>query len=263
MPAMPAKFLQEPLVLFTLIAALLFAISALFSPGDNNVLLIDSDEVEARLFLEELNSGEPLSASERQAITTAYIEEEALVLEALARGLDKDSRIRSLLAQKMLHVMSADIIQPSTSQLTEFYRNNIARYRQSALYEIEELVLARDDSRTADEALAAEPTLARPLPTLSERDLASIFSKEFAAQVVIAGGTAETDDWSGPFLSNRGKHWLRVTASIPETTPKFVEIAERVRLDWIAAEEENQQRLQVKKLVEQYDIVMSQPSGRQ
>ena len=179
MPAMPAKFLQEPLVLFTLIAALLFAISALFSPRDNNVLLIDSDEVEARLFLEELNSGEPLSASERQAITTAYIEEEALVLEALARGLDKDSRIRSLLAQKMLHVMSADIIQPSTSQLTEFYRNNIARYRQSALYEIEELVLARDDSRTADEALAAEPTLARPLPTLSVRDLASIFSKEY------------------------------------------------------------------------------------
>ena len=52
MPAMPAKFLQEPLVLFTLIAALLFAISALFSPRDNNVLLIDSDEVEARLFLE-------------------------------------------------------------------------------------------------------------------------------------------------------------------------------------------------------------------
>ena len=187
MPAMPAKFLQEPLVLFTLIAALLFAISALFSPRDNNVLLIDSDEVEARLFLEELNSGEPLSASERQAITTAYIEEEALVLEALARGLDKDSRIRSLLAQKMLHVMSADIIQPSTSQLTEFYRNNIARYRQSALYEIEELVLARDDSRTADEALAAEPTLARPLPTPSERDLPSKFSKKFEDKIVLRG----------------------------------------------------------------------------
>ena len=263
MPAIPTKFLQEPLVLFALIAALLFGISALFSPGDKNVLLIDSDEVEARLFLEELNSGEPLSASERQAITAAYIEEEALVLEALARGLDKDSRIRSLLAQKMRHVMSADIIQPSSSQLTEFYRNNIARYRQSALYEIEELVLAHDDSRAVEEVLAMEPFLARPLPTLSERDLASIFSEEFAAQAVIAGSTGEADVWSGPFLSNRGKHWLRVTASHPETTPEFVEVVERVRLDWIAAEEENQQRLQVKKLVEQYEIVMSQPSGGQ
>lgn len=263
MPAIPAKFLQEPLVLFALIAALLFGTSALFSPGDKNVLLIDSDEVEARLFLEELNSGEPLSASERQAITAGYIEEEALVLEALARGLDKDSRIRSLLAQKMRHVMSADIIQPSSSQLTEFYRNNIARYRQSALYEIEELVLAHDDSRAVEEVLAAEPFLARPLPTLSESDLASIFSEEFAAQVVITGVTGEADDWSGPFLSNRGKHWLRVTASHPETTPEFVEVVERVRLDWIAAEEENQQRLQVKKLVEQYEIVMSQPSGGQ
>jgi hypothetical protein len=36
-----------------------------------------------------------------------------------------------------------------------------------------------------------------------------------------------------------------------------------VRLDWIAAEEENQQRLQVKKMVEQYDIVMSDSDGTQ
>jgi hypothetical protein len=263
MPAMPAKFLQEPLVLFTLIAALLFGISSLFSPPDKNVLLIDSDEVEARLFLEELNSGEPLSESTRQAITAAYIEEEALVLEALARGLDKDARIRSLLAQKMLHIMSADIIQPSTSQLTAFYNDNLARYRQSALYEIEELVLARDDSRTAAEALVAEPTLARPLPTLSELDLASIFSVDFAAEVANTADTANPADWSGPFLSNRGQHWLRVTASVPETTPPFDEVAERVRLDWIAAEEENQQRLQVKKMVEQYDSVMSDSDGTQ
>ena len=45
-------------------------------------------------------------------------------------------------------------------------------------------MLSRDDLRTAQLALAAEPSLGRPLPTLSERDLASIFSAEFAAQVV-------------------------------------------------------------------------------
>ena len=92
---MPAKIVQEPLVLFTFIAALLFGASALLKPAEKTTLLIDSNEVEARLFLEELNSGEPLSESKRLEITTAYIEEEALVAEAFARGLDNDSRVRS------------------------------------------------------------------------------------------------------------------------------------------------------------------------
>ena len=255
------KPFQEPLVLFTVIAALLFGASALLKPTEKTTLLIDSNEVEARLFLEELNSGEPLSESKRLEITAAYIEEEALVIEAFARGLDNDSRIRSLLAQKMLHVMSAEIIQPSTAQLSDFFSANLSRYEQIALFDIEEVVLSRDDERTAKAALAAEPLLGRPLPTLSERDLASIFSAEFAAQVVNSHGAPEEDDWTGPFLSNRGKHWLRVVASIPETTPPFDEVAERVRLDWIAAEEETRQRQQVQKLVEQYNIVMSPTSS--
>lgn len=262
---MPAKIVQapfqEPLVLFTFIAALLFGASALLKPAEKTTLLIDSSEVEARLFLEELNSGEPLSESKRLEITAAYIEEEALVTEAFARGLDNDSRIRSLLAQKMLHVMSAEIIQPSTAQLSDFFSNNLLRYRQLALFDIEEVVLSRDDLRTAQLALAAEPSLGRPLPTLSERDLASIFSAEFAAQVVASHGTPEANNWTGPFLSNRGKHWLRVVTSTPETTPPFDEVAERVRLDWIAAEEEARQRQQVQKLVEQYNIVMSPTSS--
>ena len=156
---MPAKIVQapfqEPLVLFTFIAALLFGASALLKPAEKTTLLIDSSEVEARLFLEELNSGEPLSESKRLEITAAYIEEEALVTEAFARGLDNDSRIRSLLAQKMLHVMSAEIIQPSTAQLSDFFSNNLSRYRQLALFDIEEVVLSQDDVRTAQVALAA------------------------------------------------------------------------------------------------------------
>ena len=135
---MPAKIVQEPLVLFTFIAALLFGASALLKPAEKTTLLIDSSEVEARLFLEELNSGEPLSESKRLEITTAYIEEEALVLEAFARGLDNDSRIRSLLAQKMLRVMSAEIIQPSTAQLSDFFNNNLSRYRQHDLLNVEQ-----------------------------------------------------------------------------------------------------------------------------
>ena len=262
---MPAKIVhepfQEPLVLFTFIAALLFGASALLKPAEKTTLLIDSSEVEARLFLEELNSGEPLSESKRLEITTAYIEEEALVTEAFARGLDNDSRIRSLLAQKMLHVMSAEVIQPSTAQLSDFFNNNLSRYRQLALFDIEEVVLSQDDVRTAQLTLAAEPSLGRPLPTLSERDLASIFSAEFAAQVAESHGTPAANNWTGPFLSNRGKHWLRVVTSTPETTPPFDEVAERVRLDWIAAEEEARQRQQVQKLVEQYNIVMSPTSN--
>ena len=203
-----------------------------------------------------------MSESKRLEITAAYIEEEALVIEAFARGLDNDSRIRSLLAQKMLHVMSAEIIQPSTAQLSDFFSANLSRYRQIALFDIEEVVLSRDDR-----AHCAVGACGRALPWEATADAQrarsslNIFSRVCSTGGGILMALLRANNWTGPFLSNRGKHWLRVVTSTPETTPPFDEVAERVRLDWIAAEEEARQRQQVQKLVEQYNIVMSPTSN--
>ena len=245
---------QEPLSAFALVAAALFAVNALLQPDESRMLIIDNTEIEARLFLDELNSGETPSAEAVAGITRAYIEEQVLVAEALSRGLDNDSRLHSLLAQKMLHILSAEIAQPSAAELQAFYRDNAARYERAATFRLEEVVFGRDAELSSPQAfaqaLAAQPDKVRALPVLSARDLASIFSTEFANEVLAA-----SSNWTGPFTSNRGQHWLRVTESLPAGVPPFDDIVEGVRRDWMTAEEERLQKVKVDELVASYRIV--------
>ena len=253
-PSVLRSLAQEPLSAFALVAAALFAVNALLQPDESRMLIIDNTEIEARLFLDELNSGETPSAEAVARVTQAYIEEQVLVAEALSRGLDNDSRLHSLLAQKMLHILSAEIAQPSAAELQAFYRDNAARYERAATFRLEEVVFGRDAELSSPQhsaqALAAQQDKVRALPVLSARDLASIFSAEFANEVLAA-----SSQWTGPFTSNRGQHWLRVTESLPAGVPPFDDIVEGVRRDWMTAEEERLQKVKVDELVASYRIV--------
>ena len=121
------KFLREPTLHFLLIAALIFGLYAITQSSNDNVLEIDQREIDARIFLQEMNRGEALSEEQKQFISALYIEEQILVREALEMGLDNDARIHDILAQKMRHVLSGNIIQPSPAELTAYYQANTSR----------------------------------------------------------------------------------------------------------------------------------------
>ncbi|MBL4573976.1 MAG: peptidyl-prolyl cis-trans isomerase, partial [Gammaproteobacteria bacterium] len=94
---------------------------------------------------------------------------------------------------------------------------------------------------------------AAPLPNVNSVDLANIFDQEFADRVL----AADLGQWKGPFVSNRGQHWLRIVERSPASIPALEQIADLVRLEWIAAEEETRLQLEVDKLWDQYTIVIS------
>jgi len=255
---------REPTVHFLVVAILVFAFYALNDTGAGQVLEIDPREVEARVFLQEINTGEPVTEASRQAILDAYIEEQILVREALAMELDNDARIHDMLAQKMRHVLSGDIIQPTEAELAAFYEASRERYRVPATLTADELVFdQRDDlppevvtlleTGAGPEAmLALAPGDSGPLRNANRLDLANIFSDEFADRVF----AAPPGTWQGPFVSNRGQHWLRVTAREEARVPALGEIIDRVRLDWIAAEEEARLAEEIARLRQDYTIVM-------
>ena len=92
-----------------------------------------------------------------------------------------------------------------------------------------------------------------PLPNVNSVDLANIFDQEFADRVL----AADLNQWQGPYVSNRGQHWLRVIERNPAGIPSLEEIADLVRLEWIAAEEETRLQQEVDKLWNEYTIVIS------
>lgn len=257
------SFLREPLTLFALVALGLFALTAVLQPSSEQAaeprqLVVDERALEAHLFLEELNNGEPLSRAQQDAATQGFIEEQVLVAEAYRLGLENDARVFALLAQKVLHVLSAAELQPNDETLSNYFALNAQQYAQPATFLLDEIVLGLNSTLELSEALETESELIRRLPRLSERDLASIFSASFAAQIL------DTADWTGPFVSNRGKHWLRVAQTTPAGVPAFDDIYERVRVDWITQQEERQQAARVEALVASYRIVRgaaTRPSG--
>ncbi|MDP6415578.1 MAG: peptidylprolyl isomerase [Gammaproteobacteria bacterium] len=260
------RLLREPTVHFFAIAIAIFAIYGISQSSNDKLLEIDQREIGARVFMQEMTLGEPLTEEQRQLITSLYVEEQILVREAMAMGLDNDARIHDMLAQKMRHVLSGDIIQPSAGELNDYYNTNMTRYRSLATVSVDELVF---DSREAltdqlaslleagaepQQLLELEDGSQAPLPNVNSIDLANIFEPAFADTVF----AAETGEWSGPFISNRGQHWLRITSRVEARLPALEEITDLVRLDWIAEEEEVRLQEQVDNLWDEYTIIVTE-----
>lgn len=256
------RLVREPTVHFLLVALLVFGVYALANSSSDQVLEIDPAEVEARVFMQEMATGMALSEAQRQALADRYIDEQILVQEALKLNLDNDARIHDLLAQKMRHVLSADVIQPTQEQLRQYYQTHQERYRRPATVTADELVFNTHETLPAtvmsalergadpDELLALQDGTSGPLRNASRLDLDNIFSAEFSSQVF----AAESGQWQGPFRSNRGQHWLRVNERREAQIPPLAEMIDRIRLDWIATEEEALLQTQVERLREQYTI---------
>jgi len=262
---LPQKLMREPTVHFFLIALVIFAVYAITQSRNENLLEIDQHEIDARIFMQELSLGEELSPEQRELVTAFYIEEQILVREALSMELDNDERIHDILAQKMRHVLSGNIIQPTDDELQTYYKENGSRFEIPASLTLDELVF---DSRApladsivdslqqgadTDTLLSMAEGTAAPLPNVNSVDLANIFDQEFAEQVL----AADIDRWVGPFISNRGQHWLRVIEHNPAGIPPLEEIADLVRLEWISTEEEARLQQEVDKLWDEYTIVIS------
>lgn len=259
------KLMKEPTVHFFIIALLIFALYAITQTGNQNLLEIDQREIDARIFMQELSRGEELSLEQRELVTAFYIEEQILVREALSMELDNDERIHDILAQKMRHVLSGNIIQPTDDELQEYFEENSARFETPASLTLDELVFdSRDQlaeaiidalqrSADSDTLLSMSEGTVAPLPNVNSVDLANIFDQEFADRVL----AADLDQWQGPYVSNRGQHWLRVIERNPAGIPPLEEIADLVRLEWIAAEEETRLQQEVDKLWNEYTIVIS------
>lgn len=265
------KFSKEPTVHFFAIAVIIFAIYGISALNNNNFLEVDQREIDARIFMQEMATGQDLSDEQREFIASSYVEEQILVREAIAIGLDNDARIHDMLAQKMRHVLSGDVIQPTQMELNEYYQGNIQSYQTIPSVSVNEIVLNDRDEipnavqqllkqgASADEILDLSPGTAAPLPNVNHVDLSNIFDPEFADNVF----NAETSAWVGPFRSNRGQHFLKITERAEARLPPIEEILDRVRLDWITQEEEIRLQEKINKLWDQYTIIVDNANAKQ
>lgn len=232
--------LREPLLHFVLLTGALFAIGALFDSEDD-VIRVSRAELDWRIMQVEAQEG-PLTEEEKGLVEEAYIDERVLIREARANGLEADERIDDILVQKMLHVLSGDVIQPTDEELTAFYEANRERWAQDASVTVDELVLPLGGPfpRQIREGVPPEDlpdsvrVSYRLMTDLGREDLAALFGED-AARTTLA---MESGAWVQATITPRGEHWLRVRERSGSFVPPLDVVRDVVRADWIAAREQ-------------------------
>ena len=264
------RVLREPTSHFVLLAAVLFGANAALESWRGNVITIDRVQIDVRIAELEALRGAPLSPEERQLVEDAYIDEQVLVREALDMGLEADRRIDDILVQKILHVLSGDVIQPTEDELGEFYEANRAGYTPESTLTVEEVVIAGGSSAAGDlvarlragastQEFAGNPDVrASVLREVTGGDLRRLFGPVTAELIL----SANTEGWIGPHATVRGQHWFRIIEQTTPELPPLDSVRERVRLDWVADQEAARLDLAVRGLRERYNIVIEEPEGR-
>lgn len=255
--------MREPTVHFVLLAGALFAVNMAVHGRKTYRIEIDPADVAARIARIEATAGIRLGPEQRQEIEDNYIDERVLGREARAMGLDNDEQVENLLAQKMLDILSADVIQPTDSDLTAYYTAHLKRYTPPDQVTVEEIVVpgagplpAAVGAQLRDGVMPSPLGLAdvdrHVLTQMTRVDLERIFGTETADDVFDAAVGA----WVGPRQSVRGQHWLQVRERESGTASPLDSLRNQVRRDWLAEEERTRLQQRVRELRGRYNIVI-------
>ncbi|MCB9592350.1 MAG: peptidyl-prolyl cis-trans isomerase [Sandaracinaceae bacterium] len=252
-PSKTRALLEEPLLHFAVLAAVVFGLHRLLAedptpapaPAADDALVIDDAFVDGLVEQERLATGR---APDRDAVTRRWIRDEVLAREATRLGLaDHDPVVRRRLVQlaELWLEASVELPEPTDEQLAFVLERDRARYAAPGAVAFEHVFFASaradatGDARAARERLEAgteaaalgDPfLLGARIAARTDAELRGSFGPPFAAAVAALEG----DGWSEPIESSYGVHLVRVTSRTPPRAPTLDEVRDRVRADWMA-----------------------------
>ena len=245
---------REPLVHFVALAALIFALeravgapAATAPDGEREVpreIVVD-DGARRELADAYLHQhGAPPDEATLRALVSAWIDEEVLYREGLARGLDRgDPRVRARVASAMGRIVEAQlpVAAPTDDELRAYFAEHAPRWAEDERVDFVHVFVSVDEASgdAAAEARAAE-LLAQLEAGASPSGLGDTFSggrryrgrriedlaQAFGPQFVVGMREQPIGSWARR-RSRHGLHLVRIESRSAATAADF----ERSRLD--------------------------------
>lgn len=265
------RWVRDPLLLFLLIGAGVFALHGLLRADETRRITVTAEQVDRLTALWRTQAGRAPSAAELGALIDDHVREEILVREARRLRLDEgDVIVRRRLAQK-LSFLSEDLAAleaPDEAALVAYFKANRHRYDTPAVVTFSHIYFSPDrrEDAAADAAralTALDPDAWRVTgdPFMLGRTYAYAtgvrvrkdFGDGFAAAVLAmpADGT-----WRGPVESGYGSHLVRVDACVAAQGADYQSVAERVAADFDADRREQANRAYFENLKASYTVVL-------
>lgn len=277
------RWLHEPLARFLLLGLAIFAIDQLFNgtgqnPQDAGHIIVTATQQAALAEAFRVEHGRAPRAEELQARLDRWIDEQVLYREALALGLDRrDVIVQRQLTQKMRFLIedSMPVAEPSEAELQAWLDKNVERYGHPSTISFEQVFLSRGrhGERLVTEAAHVKEQLQRdPAGFVGLGDAFLVgqvitdatderLRKDFGAGFGDTLQPLPQGEWTGPVTSSFGLHLLRVTGRGNFRSARLAEVVDRVRVDYLLAQRETENRRALAELRARYRIQIQAAAG--
>ena len=273
-----AKRLRDPLVVFLLLGAGVFALDHWAETGGETrrVVEVTEDQV-ARLHARwTAQWGRPPTRPELEALIEEAVDEETLYREAQRLGLDReDAIVRRRLAQKLTFLLedAADGAAIPAAEIEEYYARHAERYRRPPRTSFDHVFLSADrrtdpagDAAALLRRLGADDDwrrlgdpfmLARTFADRTHTEIAGLFGTGFADAV----SALPPGGWRGPVESTYGMHLVRVRGRSASRAPALDEVRNRVVADLRGERRREQGQTAYRALREDYEVRLPAGAG--
>jgi len=265
---------REPLVHVLVLGALLVLVHHRLSPpAAGKEIVVTAEALNGLRQDFRRRSGRAPTAAEEQSMVERFVDDEVLVREGLALGLDRgDIIVRRRLLQKMEFLLeSTDALPtPTDAELHATLAAHPERYTTPERVSLTHVFVSheRHQERTADEAAMLRDALARggdPAtlgdPFLHGRTLVLRTRDEIAAQLgaALAGRimALPLDTWSEPLASPFGLHVVKVTERRPAEVATLDSVRDQVLGDWRAEQRRALDRTALERLRSRYVVTVA------
>jgi hypothetical protein len=258
---------REPLIHFFILGLAVFGLHAALdrkseaTVNDPYLVEVSSADIEWMRTLFNKRMGRGPTVQDLRTQVNQLIREQILSREAIAMGLDEgDIGVRRRLVQKMEFLFKdlSALSEPAEDDLRSYFFENRQKYETSPRMTFTQVYFSID-SRGAEGAKQAAQRLIKKdgdpyrLPTIGDasilsphctqcsvKEIRNRFGPDFAETVKNLGDGS----WNGPVKSAYGFHAVYIHERQATKLPKFYDIIDRIKNDWMSEKrEENTRRV--------------------
>ena len=274
------RLLREPLVHFMAVGAVIFAVHAYrtagqqaAAPRDRIVITPGRIAQLAQVFSKTWQR--PPTPPELKGLIEAFVKEEVYYREAVKLGLDRDDTlIRRRMQQKMefLTEPGDEVLNPTDKDLEAFLAANREAFRVDPTVAFDQVFISPDKVTGSIEAhveallqairsapLDADfrqlghqtmlPSSFRLAPlTQIDRNFGNGFGKQLVQ--------FSEKEWNGPIRSAYGLHLVRVTEKTEGYDPPLADVRQAVELKWRTAKRDAFRQSEYQRLRGKYNVVL-------
>jgi hypothetical protein len=256
--------IHEPVVHFVLIGLLLLGVHAVYQSSVKPQIVVTEADIEAMTIAAEVESLHAEVSVDSNELVRRYVEDQILLGEALRRGMTESSQVKALLVELMRNELKPVLREPSDEELLELRDASPEEYRFPPRLSFEHVSYRKDSTAIPDDILAQlnsgknpvglgeSVRLANPLPLTYRPQLDRLLGPAVSEELF----GLEPGKWSGPYVTDRGTHYIRILKVVAPMDMPFEQVRRTLKSNWEASRQQEAVDAAIGEFAQPYEIIV-------